>query len=86
MVLEQKAQVIVQLCQNEEDGRTKCSDYLPNSGTKTFGNVTVRCIENTKARIENPTVRKTVVEVSQAGGNRLQVCFGGITQFLTNQY
>uniref|UniRef100_A0A915MBD5 Tyrosine-protein phosphatase domain-containing protein n=1 Tax=Meloidogyne javanica TaxID=6303 RepID=A0A915MBD5_MELJA len=33
MVVEQNCGVIVQLCQNQEEGREKCADYIPAEPT-----------------------------------------------------
>uniref|UniRef100_A0A1I8C0X3 Tyrosine-protein phosphatase domain-containing protein n=1 Tax=Meloidogyne hapla TaxID=6305 RepID=A0A1I8C0X3_MELHA len=72
MVAEQNCGVIVQLCENQEEGREKCADYLPSEPTD-FGNVTVSVKEPSHVTVANPSVRRTVLEASLPNGRNVEV-------------
>jgi len=64
--------VIVQLCQNQEEGREKCADYIPAEPTL-YGNATVSVKESTHATVANPSVHRTVLEASLQSGRSVEV-------------
>lgn len=66
MIVEQKCNVIVQLCQNQEDGKEKCYDYIPKK-QRNFGSVNVRIKEEPMKITALPSVRRTVVEATFKG-------------------
>uniref|UniRef100_A0A915N5Z2 Protein-tyrosine phosphatase n=1 Tax=Meloidogyne javanica TaxID=6303 RepID=A0A915N5Z2_MELJA len=72
MVVEQNCGVIVQLCQNQEEGREKCADYIPAEPTL-YGNATVSVKESTHATVANPSVHRTVLEASLPSGRSVEV-------------
>uniref|UniRef100_A0A915MSR9 Tyrosine-protein phosphatase domain-containing protein n=1 Tax=Meloidogyne javanica TaxID=6303 RepID=A0A915MSR9_MELJA len=72
MVVEQNCGVIVQLCQNQEEGREKCADYIPAEPTL-YGNATVSVKESTHATVANPSVHRTVLEASLQSGRSVEV-------------
>lgn len=59
-------QVILQLCQNKENDREQCSEYLPNesSGWKEYGAVRVRITEPTSGIVTLRKVTRTKIEAS----------------------
>ncbi|CAK5084423.1 unnamed protein product [Meloidogyne enterolobii] len=72
MVVEQNCGVIVQLCQNQEEGREKCADYIPAEPTL-YGNATVSVKESTHATVANPSVHRTVIDASLPSGRSVEV-------------
>jgi protein tyrosine phosphatase len=64
--------VIVQLCQNEEEGREKCADYIPEEPTL-YGNVTVSVKTPSHVTVANPSVHRTVLEASLPNGQSVEV-------------
>ena len=74
--------MIVQLCQNEEEGKEKCADYVPKNKPETFGSVTVRVKEKAKSMTANPAVTRTELEVV-FGGHSLEVCAHFLMLFAT---
>jgi protein tyrosine phosphatase len=60
-------QIVVQLCQNEEDGKEKCFRYLPAAEQEKFGGVSVKVKEMTKTMPSNQEVKRTILEASFAG-------------------
>ncbi|CAK5074876.1 unnamed protein product [Meloidogyne enterolobii] len=72
MVVEQNCGVIVQLCQNQEEGREKCADYIPAEPTL-YGNATVSVKEPTHATVANPSVHRTVIDASLPSGRSVEV-------------
>jgi len=79
MIVEQKCNVIVQLCQNQEDGKEKCYDYIPKK-QRNYGSVNVRIKEEPQKIITLPSVRKTVVEATFKGSTVLVSSFSNINQ------
>ncbi|KAF7638801.1 hypothetical protein Mgra_00001884 [Meloidogyne graminicola] len=71
MVVEQNCGVIVQLCENQEEGREKCADYLPTEPAQ-FGDVTVTIKEPSHVTVANPSVRRTLLEASLSNGRSLE--------------
>ena len=77
--------MIVQLCENQEEGREKCADYLPTEPTL-FGNVTVSVKEPTQVTVANPSVRRTVLEASLLNGRSIDVWFPKNKQTITQHF
>uniref|UniRef100_A0A914LP75 Uncharacterized protein n=1 Tax=Meloidogyne incognita TaxID=6306 RepID=A0A914LP75_MELIC len=72
MVVEQNCGVIVQLCENQEEGREKCADYLPTEPSE-FGNVSVSVKEPSHVTVANPSVHRTVLEASLPNSRTVEV-------------
>lgn len=72
MIAQEGVGVIVQLCQNQEEGREKCADYVPTQPT-TYGNVTVCVEERQKMVAAVPAIKKTTLRVTGGGNQSLEV-------------
>nr|CAD2194398.1 unnamed protein product [Meloidogyne enterolobii] len=72
LVVEQNCGVIVQLCENQEEGREKCADYLPTEPSE-FGNVSVSVKEPSHVTVANPSVHRTVLEASLPNSRTVEV-------------
>lgn len=67
-----RLQVIVQLCQNTEEGKEKCANYVPDDKEAKFGSVRVQVQEKARRLVANPSVRKMQLIVS-FGGRKIEV-------------
>ncbi|EJW85393.1 protein-tyrosine phosphatase containing protein [Wuchereria bancrofti] len=66
MAIQEETNVILQLCQQKENDREQCSDYLPNetAGWKEYGAVRVRITEPTSGIVTLKKVTRTKIEAS----------------------
>uniref|UniRef100_A0A0R3RV89 Protein-tyrosine phosphatase n=1 Tax=Elaeophora elaphi TaxID=1147741 RepID=A0A0R3RV89_9BILA len=66
MAIQEETNVILQLCQNKENDREQCSEYLPNESTgwKEYGAVRVRITEPTSGIVTLRKVTRTKIEAS----------------------
>ena len=64
MVAQEKISIIVQLCQNREGGREKCSNYLPENDAARHGPVVVNVIEPRRVTPTNPNVKLTRLQLT----------------------
>ncbi|KAK6104059.1 Protein-tyrosine phosphatase family protein [Brugia pahangi] len=66
MAIQEETNVILQLCQQKENDREQCSNYLPNetAGWKEYGAVRVRITEPTSGIVTLKKVTRTKIEAS----------------------